>query len=67
MPLKLAIRNGEKMEKWEYIVVDLHHAEADKNKEVLDNLGRDGWELVSALQITFGVLRVVGYLKRKKK
>ncbi len=55
------------MDKWEYQVVDLHHAESDKNKELLDKLGLDGWELVAVVQVTTGVLHTVGYLKRKTK
>jgi hypothetical protein len=58
---------GDCMDKWEYQVVDLHHAESDKNKELLDKLGLDGWELVAVVQVTTGVLHTVGYLKRKTK
>ena len=43
------------MDKWEYTIVDLNHAEIEKSKELLDKLGRDGWELVSAVQVSIGV------------
>jgi hypothetical protein len=49
------------MQKWEYVTVPLlTHA----TKQILDNWGSDGWELVSVIPGPGGPEQLVAYLKR---
>jgi uncharacterized protein DUF4177 len=51
------------MAKWEYVTVPLLvHA----TKQILDNWGDDGWELVQVLPGPGGPEQLVAYLKREK-
>ena len=51
------------MQKWEYATVPLLiHA----TKQILDNLGSDGWELVQVVPGPSGGDQVVAYFKRRK-
>jgi Domain of unknown function (DUF4177) len=50
------------MQKWEYVTVPLLvHA----TKQILDNWGEDGWELVQVIQGQ-NAEQLVAYLKRPK-
>ena len=52
------------MTKWEYATVPLLvHA----TKQILDNWGEDGWELVQVVPGPGGGEQVVAYLKREKR
>jgi hypothetical protein len=57
------LRNGRTgMQKWEYVTVPLLvHA----TKQILDNWGEDGWELVQVIQGQ-NAEQLVAYLKRPK-
>ena len=56
-----AIAMLESMKKWEYVTVPLlTHA----TKQILDNWGQDGWELVSVLPGPTGEQHVA-YMKRE--
>ena len=51
------------MQKWEYVTVPLLvHA----TKQILDNWGDDGWELVQVVPGPGGGEQVVAYMKRPK-
>ncbi len=51
------------MVKWEYVTVPLlTHA----TKQILDNWGIDGWELVAVIPGPNGSEQLVAYLKRPK-
>jgi hypothetical protein len=51
------------MVKWEYVTVPLlTHA----TKQILDNWGIDGWELVTVIPGPGGTDQLVAYLKRPK-
>jgi Domain of unknown function (DUF4177) len=51
------------MAKWEYATVPLLvHA----TKQILDNWGEDGWELVTVVPGPAGAESLVAYLKREK-
>ncbi len=54
-------RNLRPMQKWEYATVPLLvHA----TKQILDNFGSDGWELVQVVPGPGGGDTLVGYFKR---
>lgn len=51
------------MTKWEYVTVPLLvHA----TKQILDNWGEDGWELVQVLPNANNAEQLVAYFKREK-
>ena len=53
---------SDRMTKWEYVTVPLMiHA----TKQILDNWGEDGWELVQVIPGPDGT-SLVAYLKRPK-
>ncbi len=61
-PLSVVVARVSAMKKWEYVTVPLLvHA----TKQILDNWGEDGWELV---QVVPGpnAEQLVAYLKREK-
>ena len=54
---------SDDMTKWEYATVPLMiHA----TKQILDNWGEDGWELVQVIPGPGGGEQLVAYLKRPK-
>ena len=51
------------MTKWEYVTAPLL---IHSTKQILDNWGQDGWELVQVVPGPAGSTNLVAYLKRPK-
>jgi hypothetical protein len=55
------------MQKWEYSIEEFQHPEFDTSsmQKKLDNWGRDGWELVSVIFISYTDFKLTRvFLKR---
>jgi hypothetical protein len=64
------------MQQWEYEVVEIHPVstsvwlkgklDSAQVRQVLNDMGAKGWELVSALEVVWGEYKIVLLFKRPK-